>query len=142
MKNHIVVLERKCWSNEQYSRCECLEISGIPSDTEADELEETVLKVFEKLDVDVDSKNMEDFHWLKTRNSSKKVIIKLSKRKDADNVRQVEKKMKSLNLESLSTGSPIFINYSLCANYKSSGPNVKSCGLINIFIDFGFRTVS
>ena len=92
MKNHIVVLERKCWSNEQYSRCECLEISGIPSDTEADELEETVLKVFEKLDVDVDSKNMEDFHWLKTRNSSKKVIIKLSKRKDADNVRQVEKK--------------------------------------------------
>ena len=46
MKNHTVVLERQCWSNEQYSRRECLEISGIPSDTKAGELEETVLKVF------------------------------------------------------------------------------------------------
>ena len=42
MKNHIIVLERKCWSNEQYSRRECLEISGIPSDTEAGKLEETL----------------------------------------------------------------------------------------------------
>ena len=43
MKNHIIVLECKWWSNEQYSRHECLEISGIPSDFEAGELEETVL---------------------------------------------------------------------------------------------------
>ena len=93
MKNHIIVLERKCWSNEHYSRRECLEISGMPSDTEAGKLEETLLKVFEKLDVDVDPKNVEDCHWLKTRNSSKKVIIKLSKRKDADKIRQVKKKI-------------------------------------------------
>ena len=46
MKNHIIVLERKTWSNEQYSRHECLEISQIPSDTEAGKLEETLLKVF------------------------------------------------------------------------------------------------
>ena len=91
MKNHIIVLECKCWSNEQYSRRECLEISGIPSHTEAGKLEETLLKVFEKLDVDVDPKNVEDCHWLKTRNSSKKVIIKSSKRKDADKIRQVKK---------------------------------------------------
>ena len=62
MKNHIIVLERKCWSNEQYSRRECQEISGIPSDTEAGKLEEILLKVFEKLDVDVDPKNVEDCH--------------------------------------------------------------------------------
>ena len=74
MKNYIVVLERKCWGNEQYSRRECLETSGILSDTEADELEETVLKV--------DPKNV-NCQWLKTRNTCEKVIIKLSKRKDA-----------------------------------------------------------
>ena len=91
IKNHIIVLERKCWSNEQYSRRECLEISGIPCDTEAGKLEETLLKVFEKRDVDVDPKNVEDCHWLKIRNSSKKVIIKLSKRKNADKIRQVKK---------------------------------------------------
>ena len=59
--------------------------------TKVGELEEAVLKVFEKLDVDVDPKNVEDCHWLKTRNSSKKVIIKLSKRKDTDKIRQVKK---------------------------------------------------
>ena len=32
-------------------------------------------------------------HCLKTRNSSKKVIIKLSKRKDADKICQVKKKI-------------------------------------------------
>lgn len=48
MKNQIVVLENKCWSNEQYSRRERLEISGIPSDTEAGKLKEMVLKIFGK----------------------------------------------------------------------------------------------
>ena len=91
MKNHIIVLERKYWSNEQYSRRECLEISGIPSDIEAGKLEETLLKVFGKLDVDDDPKNVEDCLWLKTRNSSKKVIIRLSKRKDVGEIRQVKK---------------------------------------------------
>ena len=91
IKNHIILLERKCWSNEQYSRCECLKISGISSDTEAGKLEETLLKVFQKLDVDVDLKNVEDCHWLKTRNNSKKVIIKLCKRKDANKICQVKK---------------------------------------------------
>ena len=91
LKSNIVVLKRQCWSNEQRSRRECLETSGMPSDSEAGKLEETILKVFEKLDFNVDSKNVEDCHWLKTRNSSKKVIIKLSKRKDADKIRQVKK---------------------------------------------------
>ena len=65
MKNHKSVLERKCWSKEQYSRRECLERSGIPSDTEAGELEETVLEIFQKtLCVDVHHKNVEDCYWL------------------------------------------------------------------------------
>ena len=36
---------------------------------------------------------MEDCHWLKTRNSSKKGIVKLSKRKDANKICQVKKKI-------------------------------------------------
>ena len=64
-KNCRIMLESKCWSNKQYSRREGLKISGIPSDTEAGKLEETVLKVFEKLDNDVDPKNVECcHHWL------------------------------------------------------------------------------
>ena len=45
----------------------------IQFDAEAGKLEETL----PKSDVDVEPENMEDCHWLKTRNSSKKVIINL-----------------------------------------------------------------
>ena len=116
MKNLIIVLGRKYWSNEQYSRR--LKISGILSDTEAGELEKTVIKVFEKLDVCVNPKNVEDCPWLEIRNSSKKVIIKISKRKDSDEILQVKKKLKSLNLELMGISSPIFISDSLCGYYK------------------------
>ena len=114
MKNQIVVLECKCWSNEQYSRHESLETSG----TEANKFIKTVLKVFEKLDVHVDPKNVKDCHWLKTRNSSRKVIIKLWKRKDVDKTCQAKKKLKSSNLELMGISSPVFINDSLCAYYE------------------------
>ena len=80
MKDQAVVLERKCCSNEQYSRPKCLEISRISPDTEAGRLQKAVLKVLQKLDVYVDPKNVEDCHRLKTRNSFQKVIIKLRPR--------------------------------------------------------------
>ena len=40
-------MERQCWINSQYSRQECLEVTGIPDSTESKDLEQTVLKVFE-----------------------------------------------------------------------------------------------
>ena len=46
MKCQIVVLEHKRWSFEQYSRCECLESFGIPSDTEASKFKKNRIKNF------------------------------------------------------------------------------------------------
>ena len=40
------ILERKCAANEQYSRRKYLEISGIPDSISNNNLEETVLKIF------------------------------------------------------------------------------------------------
>ena len=85
------MLERKSWSNEQYSRRECLKISGLPSSTEDSQLAGTVLQTFEKVDVKVDPKIVKAWHWLKSKNASKMAIIKLSKRKDADKIREVKK---------------------------------------------------
>ena len=65
MRKQIVVLERKSWSNEQYSKHECLEISGLPSSTEDSQLEGTVFQIFEKKDVRVDPQIVEACHWLK-----------------------------------------------------------------------------
>ena len=53
LKEHIVSLERQCWSNSQYSRRECLEITGIPDKTDQTDLENTALNIFRKLDVEI-----------------------------------------------------------------------------------------
>ena len=56
------ILERKCAANEQYSRRECLEISGIPESIPNDNLEETVLKIFNETGVTVNSRGVESCH--------------------------------------------------------------------------------
>ena len=112
-------LERKCWENEQYSRRECIEISGIPQSIEQIDLERTLLNVFDKIDAPVDPQNIEACRRLKSDDNgqSNKVIVKFSKRKDM--VRVMNKK-KFLNLDG--TGFPpntsLFINPSLCSYYK------------------------
>ena len=45
------ILERKCVANEQYSRQECLEISGILGSISNSNLEETVLKFSMRLEL-------------------------------------------------------------------------------------------
>ena len=57
LKEKVVILERQTWSNSQYSRRECLELSGIPETIENKDLEGTVLSIFEKLDETVDPSN-------------------------------------------------------------------------------------
>ena len=95
--NKITTLERQCWANNQYSRRECLEISGIPENIENKDLENLTLQIFEKIDISVDPENVEDCHWVKTQRS-KKVIIKLFRRKDANKIRAEKKKLKDKNL--------------------------------------------
>lgn len=116
-KKQIIELERQCWSNEQYSRRECLEVAGIPNNTQDSELEETVLNVFDKIDVSVQPEHIEACHWIKS-NGSAKVIVKFSRRKDADKVRKAKKKLKSANLSTMGITNPVYINDSLCRNYK------------------------
>ena len=65
-RNQILTLERQCWSNAQLFRRETLEISGIPENIGDGELEEKVLTVLSKLDVNIDPANVEACHWLKT----------------------------------------------------------------------------
>ena len=62
LREQIVPLERQCWSNCQYSRRECFKLSGLPESIENSELEDTALQLFKKLDVEVDSSNIEDCH--------------------------------------------------------------------------------
>ena len=46
-------LERQCWANEQYSKRECLEISGVPESVTDKNYEGKVMKLLETIDVAV-----------------------------------------------------------------------------------------
>ena len=117
-QNHI--LERKCAANEHYSRRECLELSGIPDSIPNNNLEETVLKIFNETGVTVNTRDVEACHRLNQKANPKKVIIKLSKRKDVARVMNNKKKLKSMKPQNigLPSGCKIYINESLCKYYK------------------------
>ena len=73
-------LERKTWENKQYSRRECVEISGIQQSTEQKNLKKTVLNDFDIRDALVDPQNIEACHKWKSDNNGRrnKVIAKFS----------------------------------------------------------------
>ena len=71
LRERVTSLERQCWSNSQYSRRECLELTGIPETSDNNTLESTVLKIFEKLEVNMDPSNVEDCYWISSKNGPK-----------------------------------------------------------------------
>ena len=89
LQERVVALERQCCGNSQYSRCECLEITSVPDSISNDELGETTLKTFDKLDMITDPSNIEDCHLLKS-NGPKKVIIKFARHKGANLIQQTK----------------------------------------------------
>ena len=96
LTQQLILVERKCWKNEQYSRQECLETSGIPLPVQNVTCK-TVSKIFNE--------------W---------VIIKLSESKNMFGILQRKKKLKSVDIINvgLHQGSLVFINQSLCSYYK------------------------
>ena len=67
--------ERQCWANAQYSRCECVEVIGIPKTVESKDLEHTICKVFNRIGFDIEEDRIEACHWL---TKSDRTIVKFS----------------------------------------------------------------
>ena len=62
--NQLIGTEQQCWANSQYSRCECLEVIQIPISIINDSLETNISKVFDKLGVHVEGKDIQACHHL------------------------------------------------------------------------------
>ena len=62
LMERLVVTERKCWANEQYSRRECLEISGIPESVSDNALEDEIQGILRGIYAEVDTENIELCH--------------------------------------------------------------------------------
>ena len=98
--------------NAQYSRRECLKITGIPSSVSDKGLDEVVHKTITKAEVDITADDIEDCH--RVRNLSQ-TIIKFGKRKLLRQVLSVRRdfnKVKMSNID-LTGQSKLYINQSL-----------------------------
>ena len=87
---------------EQYSILQkenSVEIFGISENIDDGELEGKVLTVLSKLDFSIDPANVKVFYWLKSNNKDKKAILKISKRKDSDEILKVRSKLKTYRPE-------------------------------------------
>ena len=91
--NQLIETERQCWANvAQYSRCECLEVVGIPTSIPNYSLEANISKVLDKFGVHVKGKDIQEYHRLKDNDTA---IIKQSNRKDSLQVLCIKKDLKS-----------------------------------------------
>ena len=127
LRERVTSLERQCWSNSQYSRREYLELTGIPEASDNNALESTVLKIFERLEVIVDSSNVpSNCHWISSKNGTKRVVVKVSKRKDATKIRSSKRKLKDMDLTSIGINNTVYKNDSLYMYYKMLWRKCKS----------------
>ena len=83
-----------------------------------------VMTVLSKLDVNVYPANVEECHWLKSNNKSKKAI--LSRRKDLDQVRRLRSKLKTTDLKPIWVTNSVYINDSLYFYYKKLWSKCKN----------------
>ena len=102
------------------------------------DLKNLALQIFEKIDTSVDPEDVEDCHWVKTQ-SSKKVIIKYSRQKDANKIRYEKKKLKGKNLTLLEINIPVYINNSLCIYYKKLWAKLKKLHNNKLIYAFWFH---
>ena len=91
---------------------------------------------FWKLEVNVDSSNVDNCHWISSKNGRKWVIIKVLKRKDASKIRSSKRKLKDMDLTSIGINNPVYINDSLCTYYKMLWRKCKSLRMNKLIHSF------
>ena len=132
LREQIVLVERQCWSNCQYSRRECLEPSGLLESIENSELEGTALRFLKSW------MSKQAFSILRIVTGyqvkgQKEFIVKFPKRKDANRIRKIKKNLKGIDLSSFGIRSTLYINDSLCKYYKMLWQKCKKL-CVNKFI--------
>ena len=95
-------------------------MSGILEQVIDNTHEDKIQAVLRGIDVEVDRENIESHHRLKGKGSKGRVILKLSKRRDAEKVKLNKKKLKNIDHKKigLSSGTKVLINESLCGCCK------------------------
>ena len=137
LNDKTVEIERNMPRLEQYSRREWIEIAGVPNSIINDLLEEHGILIFENLGVVIETMEIVACQRL---GETGRVIVKLVNRKEAQNISDEKRKLRSINLYDHNTNAnnkwKIFINQSLFPYYRKLYGMVKDLnnkGLIDYF---------
>jgi chromosome segregation ATPase len=142
LQKKLAAVEYASSRSQQNSRKFNVEIDGIPLEVgdEPDKLEEVVLKLFEKMDIPCESKDIDAIHRLpsKTPEKGKGTIVRLHRRKLRYSILTNKAKLKhlcewNLDIAGLNNESKIFVKPNLCPYYKTLAYNcrvLKRNGLI------------
>ena len=97
-----VNIEHCQYKLEQFSRQEYIEIQGIPQNVAKKNLEDTVIKMFEKIGISINKHMIVAFHRL---GKTIKTIIKFADREDAELILKSKKKLININLLEICTST-------------------------------------
>ena len=125
LNERLIALERQCWANAQYSRWECLEITGIPSSVSDKDHEEVVCQTITKAGVDITKGGIENCHRVRSKGQT---ILKFGKRKVLRQVLSVRKDLNKVKMSviDLTGQSTLYINQSLCPYYRMLWSKTKT----------------
>ena len=111
LEKKVISLEENGNLLEQYGRRNNLEITGISNEIEDVDLEGKVIEIVDKIEVNVSSKDIEACHRIgKSKDNSKKTIVRFVNRKYAKKALLNRKNLKHLDKSSigLSNSSNIY----------------------------------
>ena len=97
LSSRLVNVERHCWAKAQYLRQECLDIIGIPTEVDADVLEEKIVNIFEKLGCNIPLNRIETCQRVSKKSAT--VIVKFLRRRDCQQVLAVKKDLLKIKME-------------------------------------------
>ena len=123
--------------NNKYSRRNNLVISGIPDSIQDSDLESTVTSTLSDIDINIESREVEECHRIgKSNNGSKKTIIRFANRKYCKKALLNRKQLERMiwKKHQLVGGSRIFINENLTVKNKHLAFNCRQLkkGTINL----------
>ena len=93
--NILINVEHCHYKLEQYFRQECIKIDGIPQDVTTKNLEDTVIKIFEKTGISINNRMIVACHRL---GKTTKTIVEFANIKDVELIFKSKKKLIDINL--------------------------------------------
>ena len=122
LKQRVNDLEVEVYKSQQYDRRNNIELNGIPSSVDQMNLESTVIKVLESIDVRVNEADIEACHRLnKTQqDGSKTTIVRFVNRKHCERIMRNKKKFSTCDRGKLGYSDQVqfYASSNLCPYYS------------------------